>query len=118
MAVTPASSHNSSPPRTTNDRSAARLAAVQALYQSDVSGESPDKIIKDFMAGRIGGIAVIADEETNEESTITLADLDTGLFIALVRAVETRGDDIDGIIKGGLSKDWPWPRLETTLRAL
>tara|TARA_R110000868_G_scaffold21666_5_gene89976 strand:- start:401 stop:916 length:516 start_codon:yes stop_codon:yes gene_type:complete len=118
MAATPASSPRSPQSRSTNDRSAARLAAVQALYQSDVTDASIDQIIKDFLSGRIGGIAIVADEDTEKESVVQLTELDTELFVALMRGVQARGDDIDSMIKGSISTEWPWERLEMTLRAL
>ena len=118
MAVTPASSPRTSSTRTTNDRSAARLAAVQGLYQADATGASVDQIIKDFLSGRIGGIAIVADEDTEIESTVQLTEPDTELFVALMRAVQERGDDIDNMIKGSVSTGWPFERLEMTLRAV
>ena len=118
MAATPASLHRSPQPLSTNDRSAARLAAVQALYQADAAGTSINEIIKDFLSGRIGGIAIIVDADTDEESVVQLTELDTKLFIALMRGVRMRGRDIDDMIKSSVSGEWPWGRLEMTLRAL
>ena len=46
------------------------------------------------------------------------APLDAELFINLVRGVQERGKDIDGIVKGSLTKEWPWERLEMTVRAM
>jgi N utilization substance protein B len=99
-------------------RSAGRLAAVQALYQIDVTQDPADRIIKDFLIGKVGGLAVAENKETEQESIVALADLDSELFINLVRAVETRGDEIDDMIKGSVSAEWPWDRLEITLRAI
>lgn len=99
-------------------RSAGRLAAVQALYQIEVTQDSADLIIKDFLVGKIGGLAVAQDQETEQESIVALAEIDGELFINLVRAVQTRGSEIDDIIKGSISTDWPWERLEITLRSV
>ncbi|MCC6912754.1 MAG: transcription antitermination factor NusB [Rhodospirillaceae bacterium] len=99
-------------------RSASRLAAVQALYQIEVTQDPSDRIIKDFLTAKVGGLAVAQDLETEKESIVALADLDGELFINLVRAVDTRGAEIDEMIKGSLSPDWPWERLEITLRAV
>ncbi len=101
-----------------HERSAARLAAVQALYQIEASQNPQDQVIKDFLIGRLGGLAVTQDPETEEESTVALATLDSELFIHLVRGVHTRMDEIDEIIKGSLSPEWPWERLEMTVRAI
>ena len=99
-------------------RSAGRLAAVQALYQIEVTQEPSDRIIKDFLLGKVGGLAVAQDRETEKESIVALAELDSELFINLVRAFETRGAEIDDMIKGSISSEWPWERLEITLRSV
>jgi len=99
-------------------RTSARLAAVQALYQVEVTQDPHDRIIKDFLVGKVGGLAVSQDQETEQESIVALAEIDGELFINLVRAVETRGPEIDDMIKGSLSGEWPWDRLEITLRSI
>ncbi len=101
-----------------NERSSARLAAVQALYQIEASELPVDQVIKDFLIGRVGGLAVTEDADTAQESTVALAPLEAELFIELVRGVQTRGEDIDGIVKAALSPEWPWERLEMILRAI
>ncbi len=116
-------SANADPPETqephdARGRSAGRLAAVQALYQMDVTQDPPDRIIKDFLMGRVGSIAVTEDADTAKESHVALAELDSELFINLVRAVQDRGDEIDDMIKGSISSEWPWERMEITLRAV
>ncbi len=100
------------------ERSAARLAAVQALYQLEANQTSPEQVIKDFLIGRVGGLAVTQDTDTAQESTVALTTLDSELFINLVRGVQARGEDIDGMIKGALAPEWPWERLEMTVRAI
>jgi N utilization substance protein B len=105
-------------PHDPQGRSAARLAAVQALYQIEVTQEPSDRIIKDFLTAKVGGLAVAQDRETEQESIVALADIDGELFINLVRAVDTRGAEIDQMIKGSISAEWPWERLEITLRSV
>ena len=100
------------------ERSSARLASVQALYQIEASQNPPEQVIKDFLIGRTGGLAMLQDADTEQETTVALTTLDSELFINLVRTVQTRGDEIDDMIKGVLSPEWPWERLEMTLRAL
>ncbi len=99
-------------------RSSARLAAVQALYQVEVTQDPSDRIIKDFLTAKVGGLAVAQDRDTEQESIVALAEIEGELFINLVRAVETRGAEIDDMIKGSISADWPWERLEITLRSI
>ncbi len=101
-----------------NERSSARLAAVQALYQIEASELPAESVIKDFLIGRVGGLAVTEDTDTAQETTVALTPLDAELFINLVRGVQERGDDIDGIIKASLAAEWPWERLEMTVRAV
>lgn len=105
-------------PSDLSERSAARLAAAQALYIIDATGGDADQVIKDFLIGRLGGLAVMQDAETAQETTVALTSLDSELFINLVRTVQERGEDIDGVIKGALAAEWPWERLEMTVRAI
>ncbi len=98
-------------------RNAARLAAVQALYQIDATQNPPEQVIKDFLIGRTGGVGMV-ENESAQESLVHLADLDSELFINIVRAVQNRGDDIDNMIKSSVSAEWPVERLEMTLRAI
>jgi N utilization substance protein B len=118
MAATPASSPRPPHSRSTSDRSTARLAAVQAVYQADAAGAPIDQIIKDFLSGRLGGIAIVTDADTEVDSVVNLTELDSELFIALMRSVQDRGGDIDNMIKGSVSAEWPWERLEMILRAI
>ena len=99
-------------------RTSARLAAVQALYQIEASQNSADAVLKDFLMGRVGSIAVTEDADTAVESLVALAELDSELFIGLVRSAESRGEEIDGMIRGSISTEWPWERLEMILRAI
>ena len=123
MTATPArasaeTSPSSGPSPSAGARNAGRLAAVQALYQIDVTGAVPSEVIKDFLTGRTGGVLMTEDPDTAQESLHTAEEIDSETFIGLVRTVETRGEDVDGMVKGALSAEWPWERLETTLRAI
>ena len=89
-------------------RTGARVAAVQALYQSEQTGESAEAIIQQFNAHRIGG--------GYEEGGVPEAD--RPLFGTIVRAAAKNGDRIDGLIAGHLDADWPMARLDPVLRAL
>ncbi len=100
------------PPVMTSDnmpelRGAARLAAVQALYQMELSGLGANAVIMQFRNHEFGYDGedgfVAADEE---------------LFEDLVRGVVDNQDDIDAQIKTRLSEKWKLSRLDVTLRAL
>jgi len=117
MTATPARAATESNSAQSTARSAGRLAAVQALYQIDATEGAPDQVIKDFLTGRTGSVVMTEDPVTAQESLQALPELDSEIFIALVRAVQNRGDEIDDMIRGALSPEWPWYRIELTLKA-
>ena len=90
------------------DRSMARLAAVQALYQIEVSAADPEDVIVEFMRHRLGEGA---DEALPFET-------DTGLFEELVRGACARRADVDPLIGHALADGWTLNRLELLLRAV
>jgi len=90
------------------ERRAARLAAVQALYQWEQSGESADRIIKEFAEHRIG----------KNVDGIDLPQADIRLFSNLVRGAVASADELDAMIAGVLAEDWSIERLESILRAV
>ena len=97
-------------------RSAGRLAAVQALYQIEVSDLTSDSVLKDFISGRQGGMAIVEDPETAQEQFIELCEADSGLLVDIVRVVDVRGEEVDAMMTNSLSLDWPAARLEHTLK--
>jgi len=88
-------------------RSAARLGAVQALYQMEVSDQGSEAALKEFLDHRLG-----ADIEGD-----LYAEADEKFFAALVRGVVGRQDEIDQALAKSLMKGWELERLDTTLRA-
>lgn len=88
------------PQRKRPPRRAARLAAVQALYQRDLNEMSPAEIVAEFITHR--------QEELG----------DRGFFGELVNGVAGRLPDIDGMVSGALSEGWTVERLEAVLRAI
>ena len=89
-------------------KSAARLYAVQALFQMEAGEVDADKVIQEFETHRFG--AVIEEEE--------LAEGDAKLFRKLVEdAVNWRGK-IDQLTDQALKAEWPIDRIDPTLRAL
>ncbi|MDO9459237.1 MAG: transcription antitermination factor NusB [Alphaproteobacteria bacterium] len=89
-------------------RSAARLAAVQALYQMELSGADVDTVILEFMSERFG-------HEIDGEEYLAA---DQKMFAELVRGVVSRQLEIDPLVARTVSQDWALPRLDATLRAL
>jgi N utilization substance protein B len=92
----------------------ARLAAVQALYQiemSQVPAGMPDRIervIREFGRYRLG-------QEVDGEQ---VGDADEALFADIVRGATARRPEIDDAVAGALTAEWPLERLETILRAI
>ena len=95
-------------PRTGNARSAARLAAVQALYQREMRGVPVPALLHEFHAHRLG--ATIEDAEYRE------ADVD--FFNDVVAGAEARRDELDALITGALAEGWTLDRLDRPMRAL
>ena len=88
-------------------RRASRLAAVQALYQMELSGARADDAIADQALRE-------PDPETEGKKR---APIDQEFFGDLVRGVRDRRDDIDRMIDGALAEGWAIARLDAVLRA-
>lgn len=89
-------------------RSAARLAAVQALYQWEVAGGRPEAIVREFTDHRL--------KEIIDEAELPPADLK--LFTNIVVGAATHVKELDDMIAGVLTEDWTVERLEAILRAI
>ena len=89
-------------------RSAARLAAVQALYQQEMEGTALARLLDEFHQHRLG--ATIEDVE--------YADAEVDFFDDIVRGVDARRDEIDAKIAARLSASWNLPRLDRPMRAI
>ena len=87
-------------------RSVARLAAVQALYQIDLSGAPPAAVVAEFQKHRLG----------REQDGENYGEADTVLFADIVNGVIARQADLDTALSAALTADWPLERLETVLR--
>ena len=91
-------------------RSVARLAAVQALYQMEVSGVGAEAVIREFSEHRFDRDADGGDEP--------LATADEAFFADLVRGVVEHQAKIDGAVAKKLAKGWRLERLDATARAI
>lgn len=89
-------------------RSVARLAAVQALYQMEVSGAGVEAVVREFLDHRFGG-----DIEGEN-----LAEADEGFFAELVRGVVEDQAAVDRAIARRLASGWRLERIDATLRAI
>lgn len=95
-------------PRTGNARSAARLAAVQALYQREMAGGSVPRLLTEFHNHRLG--ATIGDEEYRPA--------DAPFFDDIVAGVAARSGEIDALIAAHLAAGWAIDRLDRPMRGL
>jgi transcription antitermination protein NusB len=89
-------------------RSAARLAAVQALYQHDMEATPQAQLLREFHQHRLG--ATIGDDE--------YADAEIDFFDDVVKGALARAAEIDAIIVGKLSDGWTLERLDKPMRAI
>jgi N utilization substance protein B len=89
-------------------RRAARLAAVQALYQWEQSGTAAVTIIREFTEHRIG----------KNVDGVDLPSADLRLFGDLVNGATGHAAELDDMIAGVLTEDWSIDRLESILRAV
>jgi N utilization substance protein B len=89
-------------------RSAARLAAVQALYQQEMEGTRMPTLLDEFHQHRLG--ATIEDVE--------YADAEVEFFDDLVKGVDARRDEIDAAIEGKLASGWSLERLDKPMRQI
>jgi N utilization substance protein B len=92
----------------TGRRRAARLAAVQALYQIEFKNDDVESVILDFVTRRQG---VTLDGDA-------VLGMDDAFFDDLVRGASRRQGEIDGLLVRALAKDWRLERLEAVLRAV
>jgi len=90
------------------ERSAARLAAVQALYQMDLSGAGVVDALAEFEAFWIG----------REVDGIEFKPSDTAFFRDVLSGVVNNQRAIDTSVDGALSAGWPLARVEAVLRAV
>lgn len=88
-------------------RRAARLSAVQALYQMDVSQEPSKFVVREFRDHRFGH---------EDEPDMIVAD--EAFFEDIIMGVVSRQTDIDKAIAQHLSEKWSLKRLDITLRAI
>ncbi|SCA55126.1 N utilization substance protein B homolog [Candidatus Terasakiella magnetica] len=96
-------------------RSSARLAAVQALYEVELSDSNVDDVLIEFQKTRWNTPQEEGDEDRD---TSPLAAPDKQLFTDLLRGVSKRRDELEGIMEGGLSQEWSVDRLEAIVRII
>jgi len=91
-----------------NKRGAARLAAVQALYQMDLAGTRLNEILAEFEGHWLGG-----DVEGAQYLPAEAA-----FFRDIVGGVVREQRRLDPQIDAALARGWPLKRIEAVLRAV
>jgi N utilization substance protein B len=95
-------------PRKANKRGAARLAAVQALYQMDLAGTGLNEILAEFESHWIG----------REVEGAQYLPAQKAFFRDIVAGVLREQRTLDPLIDASLAKGWPLKRIEAVLRAI
>ena len=90
-----------------SERSAARLAAVQALYEMDVTGKGLPDVLAEFESHWIGG--EIEGERYNPA--------ELAFFRDILKGVLADQAPLDRAIDDGLVSGWPLRRIDTVMRA-
>lgn len=89
-------------------RSVARLAAVQALYQMEVSGVGVDAVVREFSEHRF-------DRDVDGQQ---MAAADETFFAELAKGVVAKQGEVDQAIVKRLASGWRLERLDATARAV
>jgi N utilization substance protein B len=90
------------------ERSAARLAAVQALYQMDVSGKGVIDALAEFEAFWIG----------REVEGVQFEPAEASFFRDILGGVVREQRAIDRKVDAALAEKWPLKRVEAVLRSI
>jgi N utilization substance protein B len=96
------------PAKTANQRGAARLAAVQALYQMDIGGTGVLEVVAEYETHRLG----------QEVDGDTYLKADASWFRSIVAGVVRDQTKIDPMIRSALQDDWMLSRIDSTVRAI
>jgi transcription antitermination protein NusB len=94
--------------RKANRRGAARLAAVQALYQMDLAGTGLNEIFAEFESHWIG-------REVEGQEYLPA---EAAFFRDIVGGVVREQRALDPVIDAALARGWPLQRIEMILRAV
>ena len=89
-------------------RRSARLSAVQAMYQMEMSGQGAKSVVMQFRNHRFGH-----DQEPGD-----YIEADEDFFEDLLNGIVSRQDEVDGLIRGALREGWKLSRLDSTVRAI
>ncbi len=94
-------------------RTISRVAAVQALYQAEQAGQTPETVIDQFIRHRIGDTPGHGGLEDGH-----LTEAQAPLFARIVRTATLQQETLDAMLVAALPETWPMHRLDPVLRAL
>ncbi len=94
-------------------RTASRVAAVQALFQSEQAPDNAETVIDQFVRHRLGAVPGNGGFEDGR-----IPDAEVALFSRIVRAAVAQQETIDRMVAEALPADWPLARIDPVLRAL
>jgi len=98
----------SAPAARSRSRSAARLAAVQALYQQEMEGTPVAPLLHEFHHHRLGATI----------DGVEYAEAEVDFFDDLVTGVDARRGEIDALIAARLARGWSLARLDKPMKAI
>jgi len=97
-----------STPARSLSRSAARLAAVQALYQQEMEGTPVAGLLHEFHHHRLGATI----------DGIEYAEAEVAFFDDVVKGADARRDELDALIEARLAAGWSLTRLDKPMKAI
>ena len=94
-------------------RTASRVAAVQALFQSEQAQDNPEAVIDQFVRHRLGELPGTGGFEEGR-----VPEAEVKLFARIVRAAVAQQDATDRMLVEALPAEWPLSRIDPVLRAV
>jgi N utilization substance protein B len=107
---------NDTPPRSSENirpRTLSRVAAVQALFQSEQSSQNAETVIDQFVRHRFGEIPGHGGLDDGHATEAQIP-----LFARIVRTATLQQDTLDAMLISALPETWPLARIDPVLRAL
>ena len=99
-------------------RTASRVAAVQALFQSEQGGATAETVIDEFVRHRLGQMPGAEHEGGGGFEEGRAPDAHVPLFSRIVRTAVQQQDRLDALIAAALPTEWPMARIDPVLRAV
>ena len=99
-------------------RTASRVAAVQALFQSEQAGETAETVIDQFVRHRLGEMPGPEHLGGGGFEEGRIPDAQIPLFSRIVRSAVAQQDALDALIAASLPTEWPMARIDPVMRAM